>query len=329
MAEPATPAAARPAIWLGDFVNACVKLGAVEPHQRARIADLLALVPETDEAPPPSELPRPRLAAAPSRPPPSRVLQAPEEPPVLEPIEHPAPEGEIAGITLKREATVAPASVPAWVNAPIQLAPLSSARKYAFQPIVPRRFGRALVGAAASCWRDDGDPDTERLVHDLALGRPPSDLPRLPRRTVRLGLRLMIDAEACLQPFHRDVMALAATCLAVIGRANVEVLRFDRDPNIARGQDLVPRRRTSTQRPMLLLTDGGASLVPSRGRPLVAGWQEFLLDSKQRRSPLLVLMPYAPSRWPRWLRGERCLHWNEKLRPAPVQRIVRRDGRRT
>jgi hypothetical protein len=310
-------------ICLADWLRAVHALDADAQEQRA-IAELLGLCPV-----PPAQAPTP----------------AAQTPAVVPPASFPSsPRAEEAGAAALP--TVGPATQtvlipdgpdeaarrpPPWAAVVRPLPPplpAEAAYRPALEPLFVPAWSRGILRAALAT-RGDGYPDLDRLVDDLAWGRPLTALPTLPWPTLSRGIQLLVDMGESMAPFFRDQAHLEAEVLRVVGRENVEVLRFAGCPS--RGAGRGGRHAWTTYRlprrgaPVLMLTDLGIGRVPFASEPTEsAQWQDFAAEVRRAGHPLVALVPYGPARWPAGLAPLMTIvHWD---RPTSAVTIYRRVG---
>ena len=198
------------------------------------------------------------------------------------------------------------------------------------EPLFEPRWTRAILSFSVATPSSDRPVDAEALVEIVALGRPLTVLPRLPWRTLRRGVQLLVDRADALAPFARDLTMLEAALLDVVGRERVLVRSFAACPT--RGTGVGSRRKWSegyapppSGVPVLVVTDLGASLRTYSGeRARPSEWLEFAQWVKRAGCPLLALVPYAECRLPPDLtRAMTVIPWDRTTTVAQIARQLR------
>ena len=200
------------------------------------------------------------------------------------------------------------------------------------EPLWEPRWSRDLVAAALSTPTTGHAVDEPQAVKILSSGRPLTEVPRLPARTLARGGQILVDMGTAMDPFARDRYALAELIRSVTGRDRTPVVLFGGAPRAARADDdawdpyLPPEPRT----PVIALTNlciGGPSGTAREGSPM--SWLRVADDLRRRGSPLLAIVPYPPARWPTMLRGRMTiLRWDRQTTLAEVRRRVLAAERR-
>lgn len=202
------------------------------------------------------------------------------------------------------------------------------------RPLFPIRQSRALLSAALATWDEDGSPDIPRIIEILANGQPIRSLPQRTAPTLRRGCQVLVDYALSMAPFRLDVEHLITQIQAVAAKDRVEVrdftgcpLRSGRTPAANEPTTWKPPARGT---PILLLTDLGMGGPPSsEERASVGEWLEFAQAAQTSGCPVVALVPYAPSRWPRAFSGRMTvIHWDRRVTAARIRKQTL-SGRRT
>jgi hypothetical protein len=293
-------------IWLAELATAARALKPRDEPTRRALAALLGL--ESRDAA--EREPEPEAAAA-------EVPDAIEGEPELE--DHAGEESDEDALPrLTPSATEAPPIQRAWAEAE-PLEPFSEERHTAaalrYEPLFDPRWTASLLASAAAGVKLDGAIDEHRIVAWISHGRPVTSVPRLPRATTSTGVRLLIDMGEGMEPFRRDVRALAARLRRIAGRTAVKVARFQGAPSAAFVEPGVPA---------LVLSDLGCSGMRS---PPLDSWRGFARALAAQGSPAFVFVPFPRERWPRGLgRHLTVVEWDRRSTAASV--YAARAGRR-
>jgi hypothetical protein len=313
-------------IWLGDLARC---LDALRPSDDASVRAItraLGLGIEAPHEPPPQPIRRDlpshelqdeqRVYAVPTQPPSPVDL---EPLPLLREVERP---DEDAGLL--------------WAAVePLESEPPAGARRPPrHEPLLEPGWTRELIASALATMAYDGPVDGVRLVDTLARGAPIDEVPRRPRATLTLGVQLLVDVSDAMDPFVRDRHELIADVMNVVGASRVSTRFFREAP--ARGITAGPSSPSSAFYippehgvPVLALTDLGiagarASYLPGSESEWI-GLRNLL---RSRGSPLIVLVPYSPPRWPRKLASELTIvQWDRSTTASRLHaRVARGSG---
>ncbi len=201
------------------------------------------------------------------------------------------------------------------------------------RPLLQAGYARAVLSTSLSTPSDDGAIDVEALIPRLAARRPIERIPRLPRRTMRRGVQLLLDRGPALAPFARDQDWLSDTVLRMAGRDRVQVVSFFGCPS--RGGPLDDDGRPTPIPPpvpgtmVLAMTDLGI-VRPLDWADRVAPdeWLAVADGLARAGCPLLVLTPYPPARWPAALAARLTIvEFDRSTTVSTVRRLVRTERR--
>jgi hypothetical protein len=194
-------------------------------------------------------------------------------------------------------------------------------------PIFQPRRTRALLGAAFSTTEEGSELDVARAI---AMRTTRLWFERIPFRRVlslRRGLRLCVDEAEGMNPFRHDVDALIRDLHRLFGRGRLSVARFADCPSRGIRTDsgrIDPWQPPPAGTPVAVLSDVGISAARAAEAATGSEWRTFARGLAAAGCPLVVLIPFAPSRWPAALaRSAACLHWSER---TTVRHIVRALG---
>jgi hypothetical protein len=185
----------------------------------------------------------------------------------------------------------------------VEPARLRAARPH--EPLLAPLSTNALLGTALARPVPEGEIDLAAVVTAISQVRPLDALPRLPVRTLRFGVQILVDIGSGMQPFGRDQQDLISRVRRLIGPERVDVRRFAYAPS--RGTGTGPRwtwrpfRTPPTGTAMLVLSNFGIGGPPADYLRSERGeWEEFL-DGLEHQ--VIGFVPYPKPRWPSWLRA--------------------------
>ncbi len=211
----------------------------------------------------------------------------------------------------------------------VQPLPPQEDRPIATPPLIPLlmpQWTRGILSAALSTWDDQGLLDIEGVTEVLANGENVERLPTLLSLTLGRGVQLLLDKSQAMMPFVRDQAWLLKEIRNVVGSDKVEVLRFIGSPG--RGAGAGPRPWPAYQPPqpgvpVVILSDLGIR------QPMFASdwadedeWVAFADVIVRAHCPLIALVPYKSSRWPRSLtRLMSIVPWDRSTTAASVNSL--------
>jgi len=297
-----------PEIWLGDLVRAFALIPG-DADVRRRVAELLGFTEQRAGRPSTGGGGSVSAAAAIAAPDLTDASSA-EDAPVPEPPEPDHESGPPADDSVPELQAVddVPAPRTDWtlVDSLPAVAERGLAGRPPAAPLLARRSAPAILHALVATKAADGPIDIPRLTEELAEGRPVSQLPRKPYRTLRFGVQVLVDMGEAMELFARDQEELISRTESVVGAENVTVDFFADSPT--RGAGPGSRRTWRTYRPpgagcrVLIVSDfgiGGPPFHLRRSRP--AEWRDFALQVRREGCRAVGLIPYPPDRWPSWL----------------------------
>jgi len=190
-------------------------------------------------------------------------------------------------------------------------------------PLLMPQWTRGILSAGLSTWDDEGLLDIEGVTEVLANGENVERFPTLLSLTLGRGVQLLLDKSQAMMPFVRDQAWLLKEIRNVVGADKVEVLRFIGSPG--RGAGAGPRPWAAYQPPppgvpVVILSDLGIR------QPMLASdwadedeWLAFADVVVRAHCPLIALVPYKSSRWPRSLtRLMSIVPWDRSTTAAKV-----------
>ena len=212
------------AIWVSDLVASIEVLQPANDSTLDAIADLLGIKRVAGPSPslsykpshPQQTTPPPGGADSNSRPSPSASGRLPftvqELPPII-PEEAPVQTwGNVEPVKLQ-------ASIPGVPPKPVPL----------FSPLAARFIAQELVASS----RFGPHPDLDRLLDALARCEIPQPVPLQERRTLALGVQVLVDDGEGMEPFAGDQQEMVDLVRRLVGEALVEVRQIYEVPNPA------------------------------------------------------------------------------------------------
>lgn len=199
--------------------------------------------------------------------------------------------------------------------------------------LFPQAKARALVSATVTRKIPGFDLDVPKLIQSLARQKPLTELPVLPRFTVRIGCQLLLDFSEALMPWWEDMQTLIPQFQQVLSEALCPVYEFSQNP-------LDAMRWTETaeiswqpisEKPVLIASDLGVTQAPigQRIRPGRNEWLNFIDRCQQQNSPVIILFPLHPQRCPYGLdKLTTLIHWHPATSAAMVKRLIDHSGNR-
>lgn len=315
-----------PAIFLGDLARAICKLEVTDPAVAKLIAAMLGF--SLEEQKEEKKSPRPR---------PNETFTSPDLPGVEDLDEddigmtaEPETEEEQERTAIPIELSLTQGEKETWIpeveplppqeDGPVQTPPLV--------PLFRPQWTRGILSAALSTWADEGLLDIEEVTEILARGEQVERLPTMPSRTLGRGVQLLLDKSQAMMPFVRDQAWMLREIRNIVGMDKVEVLRFIGSPARGAGIGLKPWREYQPPppgTPVVVLSDLGIC------QPMLAAdwaeeeeWVAFAEIARRASCPLIALVPYKASRWPRSLaRLMTIVQWDRSTSAATVASLLK------
>ena len=161
-------------------------------------------------------------------------------------------------------------------------------------PLLSPLAGRFIVQELVTSSRFGPDPDLDRLVDGLARYEIPQPVPLQERRTLALGVQVLVDDGEGMEPFADDQQGMVDLVRRLAGEALVEVRRIHEVPDPADPVD--PWEPPPPGMPVLALTDLGLAGRVERGVfDVVTAWQ-FVAATLAARGSSLVALASLPAR---------------------------------
>lgn len=285
----------RGAIFLADALRVLHVLKPDTPEDVAAVLELLGTGPTAAALQPASPPPAPRQSAVDGRPVAEPEVPAPQAA---------APPAAVTSVpsTVSEGLRALPAEPGRAVAALARTTPRREAPEPPFEPLLRPEWTRGVLFAAAATQVADGEVDLPRMVHLLAVRRPPARIPRRRRWSGRLGAQLLVDMGPGMAPYRADRTWLMRELADVIGRDGLSVLRFASNPLTAG-----PGPRSTWRRyappvsglPVLVFSD---ATVFARQAP-VGDWAQFAEDVATAGSPVVLITPVSAGSVPTGLRA--------------------------
>lgn len=260
------------------------------------------------------------------------TAEAPEPLPVVVPPAPPVPVGLPERIVDARLSPLLPPPPPSdrpdWLDQDYQIYRSQPGSRLARHALIPDSLARGIYTAALATQHPGRELDMPALIGQIACGRLPQRLPRLPASTLARGCQLLLDFSDSMMPWWEDLHDLARQVRQVVGENTVEIHEFRGNPNDARpwlSEDEERPWRPNPQKPILLATD--FAIRGQRPPRSPAAWQDFVSHCARRGSPLVILVPWRRQYWPNDLGPHPdFMHWHPRTSAAMVRRKLGRGG---
>ncbi|MFB6889771.1 hypothetical protein ACFCX4_10705 [Kitasatospora sp. NPDC056327] len=152
----------------------------------------------------------------------------------------------------------------------------------------------------------EGRIDTDRLLELLTTGRPLLGLPRLPVRTLRFGVQILVDLGAGMELFAEDQEMIITKIRAIAGTHATSVLHFGDSPlhriGPGAGWTWRPYRPPAPGTRVVVLSNF-ANHIPDRPAPpaLRDEWRQLCELLRRGGCRPVALVPLPASRRPHWV----------------------------
>ncbi|WP_226487477.1 hypothetical protein [Streptomyces parvulus] len=195
-----------------------------------------------------------------------------------------------------------------------------------YQSLLPPSSEAATLHVLLSRTVPEGPVDLERLVDRLAGNLAVESLPRLPVRTLRFGVQVLVDLGEGMEPFLRDEMELVDRVAAIAGRHGCQVRYFSGCPLHRSGEGAgwtwKPYRPPAKGAKVLVLSDFGRNGDTSRSTEerLRKDWQKTARIMRRSGCPAVALAPVPQKRIPAWVSSLMpVMTWDRSLTTAQAQ----------
>lgn len=315
-------------IHLGDLARALARLDWEGEAQAARIAACLGFglrppQPTARAATEPVRIYDPLAAGGPPSPP----AAPPAQPPVLLPPAPrpppPLPEGTLPSRLEPLAGLAPPAEIDTdWLTdpGPDRFPPREEAA-VARAALFPERTHRHILSAALASTRPGAEIDVTGLIAAICRREAVSWLPTRPETTLERGCQLLLDYSASMVPYWDDLTGLVDQVCRVVGAEATRVYSFDTRPQEARRWTPAgePEPWQPDGRPVLAATDLGIQGLAAPAAPR-GDWARLADCCAAAGSPLLILIPWPESQWPkRFPGGVALVHWGPRTTAGMVR----------
>ena len=225
--------------------------------------------------------------------------------------------------------------MPEWVAASPQITvpavPRAAVYEQSITPLFAPSRARALLSASAAIELPLGEPDVQSILRTVLRGEAFVSLPRQPVLSIGRGLQLLLDRGRAMEPYVRDVAALARAVLRLAGPERVEVIWFEGCPLYGVfGEDPFTShdwRPPAPGVPALAVSnlDLGSSGIGAWSLVVPHDWEVVAERLAHRRSTLTAIVPHPLGRTSQRLRRLiRLVTWDRDtgIRRVPAHSIV-------
>jgi hypothetical protein len=195
-----------------------------------------------------------------------------------------------------------------------------------YQSLLPPSSEAATLHVLLSRTVPEGPVDLERLVDQLAGNIAVDALPRLPVRTLRFGVQVLVDLGEGMEPFLRDEMELVDRVEAIAGQHGCQVRYFSGCPlhrcGEGAGWTWKPYRPPPKEAKVLILSDFGynADNSASTTARLRKDWQETIVIMRRNGCPAVALVPLPRAHIASWVSTLMpVLSWDRTMTTAQAQ----------
>ena len=313
-------------IHLGDLAEALASLSWQDDDQAQAIAACLGFGLAPSLPPKPNEgiydrqsYRRPfQTQSKPSTKPPVFI------PPTPEPVP-PLPPTSLAS-QLQSLEPIAPATLdePGWLDEAHGLSQAITETKVARRSLFPEKTHRHILAATLATRRVGHEIDLPKLIAALCRREVLFQLPCRPEASLQRGCDLLLDYSPGMVTFWEDLNGLIEQVGQVVGVANTRVFGFDTLPTEAKRWTADGERQgwQPQKCPVLVATDFGIAGFEGRA-DLHPAWRELIALCAKDGSPLLILVPWPESRWPKGLGGyPKLAHWSPLTTAAMVKKQI-------
>jgi hypothetical protein len=195
--------------------------------------------------------------------------------------------------------------------------------------LLKEREAKGLISELISSSVEAPPIDIERLVSTIARSETLHGLPFGRRRTLAKGCDVLVDLGASLRLLAADRDQILNTLRLLLSQAKLEISVFRGSPErlfSLEGEKVANRRWrwAVSRRPVLILSDFGVVRPFGMGLPWDDdAWLEFLERLQNQGRPVIGLIPFPPSRWPRELaRRITLIKWDRSLTIGKVRKAL-------
>lgn len=187
---------------------------------------------------------------------------------------------------------------------------------------------RGILFEAGSQHATPGGIDLDRLIDRIAKAAPIKEVPRKMRRSLRLGMQILIDVGMGMQPFHADQDSIIEALGALLPEEDLRILMFSNCPS--RGCQGAPAWQDAHWTPVagvpvVLITDLGIGAIGLDSAAAgLSEWSTFLDEAERANCPVVAFVPYGRDRWPKTLADRmRIVTWDRTTTADDVRRARR------
>lgn len=193
--------------------------------------------------------------------------------------------------------------------------------------LLKEREAKALISELVASNVGAPPVDIEALAVAVARGEAVKELPFGKRRTLAKGCDVLIDLSAGLQLLADDRDQILRTLRLLMSPAYLEIMVFHENPEwmfSLEGERVGGRswRWAVPGRPVLILSDFGvAGSHRMELRRHEDAWNALLKRLRDQRRPVVGLIPFPRSRWPRRLtRWITLIKWDRSMESGQISR---------
>ncbi|MEB3962028.1 hypothetical protein OKJ48_17500, partial [Streptomyces kunmingensis] len=194
-----------------------------------------------------------------------------------------------------------------WTQPPVADEPApGGARPRAYLPLFPPRSESAILRLLLSRVVDEGPIDVQKILTAMAHGRYMTALPRMPVRTLRFGVQVLVDISEGTRLFARDQQELLHRITAIAGAHACDIRYFAQDPlrsGPAGGWSWKRYTPPPVGTRVLIISDFGQHALPRVGQAGIrVVWQRAAGLWHRAGSLPVGLAPLPAHQQPSWLR---------------------------
>jgi hypothetical protein len=175
-----------------------------------------------------------------------------------------------------------------------------------YLPLFPPRSESAILRLLLSRVVHEGPIDVQRILTAMAHGRHVAELPRLPVRTLRFGVQVLVDISEGTRLFARDQQQLLSRITAIAGPHACDVRYFAQNPlrsGPSAGWSWRPYTAPPAGTRVLIISDFGQNAVPraeqAENRKV---WHRAAALWRRADNLPVGLAPLSTRQQPAWLR---------------------------
>nr|WSZ19377.1 hypothetical protein OH837_41745 [Streptomyces canus] len=173
-------------------------------------------------------------------------------------------------------------------------------------PLFPPRSESAILRLLLSRVVHEGPIDVQKILTAMAHGHHVAELPRLPVRTLRFGVQVLVDIGEGTRLFARDQQQLLNRITAIAGEHACDVRYFAQNPlrsGPSAGWSWKPYTAPPAGTRIVIVSDFGHNAVPRAEQANNRkGWQRAAALWHRAGCLPVGLAPLSPRQQPAWLR---------------------------